>query len=136
STGTAAVLLGANGTLGAPLTLTGPGLGPAAVGDANHDGHADVVLAANTGAVSAFFGNGDGTFGTATPLAGVGGSGFATALGADLDGDGFADLALGGLGAPGRVTIARNAPSAVLGAASLSFASTVAGAASPAQTVS
>jgi VCBS repeat protein len=137
ASGGAAVLLGAaNGSLGAPLTLGAPTPGAVAVGDANHDTRADVMVASNAGTVTGFAGNGDGTFGPPVPVAGVSSNGFATALGADLDGDGFADLALGGLFAPGRVTVALNSPSAALGAAALTFASTVTGATSPVQAVS
>ena len=133
----AAVMLSApDGSLGAPRALAVPSPGAVAVGDADQDGRADVMVAGATGAVSGFPGNGDGTFGPQVPVAGASGAGFTTALGADLNGDGFTDLALGSPGAPGRVTVALNAPSAAPSAASLTFASTVAGAAAPAQTVS
>jgi hypothetical protein len=122
----------AGGTLGAPLDLAAS-RGTAAVADANHDGAQDIAVAGTSGAVSIFLGRGDGTFLPRAALSAPGS--FSTALGADLDSDGFGDLALGHL-TPGAVVVARNAPSAVPSAASLTFAGTRVGAAAPAQTVS
>jgi len=107
----ASVLLGApGGNLGAPASLPVARGGTTAVGDANADGHPDVVVAGNPTGLSVFFGRGDGTFGAGVPVPSAGA--VSTALAGDLDGDGFADLALGQSGA-GRVIVGRNAPSAL-----------------------
>ena len=132
------MLAAADGSLGAPVNLATPGTGTAAVGDADHDGHEDIVVAGGSpNAISLFRGAGDGSFGPriAIPTS----IGATTALAADVNGDGFADLELGGgggVGARGVVAVAVNAPSAQPSPASLGFATTAVGATSPAQTVS
>ena len=134
STDAASVLLAAaNGSLGAPVNLPVARGGTAAIGDANADGHPDVVVAGNPAGLSVFFGRGDGTFGAGVPVASAGA--FSTVLAGDLNGDGFADLVLGRSGA-GRVIVGLNAPSALPDTGSLVLATTGVGATSAARSVS
>jgi hypothetical protein len=72
-------------------------IGSVAAGDFNGDGKLDLAITQNgsttpaTGTgLSVQYGNGDGTFGVATPLVG---SFFGTSVSTDLNGDGIADLA-------------------------------------------
>ncbi len=62
----------AGGSLGAPANLPVARGGTAAIGDANADGHPDVVVAGNPAGLSVFFGRGDGTFGAGVPVASAG----------------------------------------------------------------
>src|SRR5260370_19305868 len=72
---------------------TGTGPAGVAVGDFNHDGNSDVVVA-NDGAssLSLFLGKGDGTFNSAVTIP-VGSAPVSVAV-ADFDGDGNLDLAM------------------------------------------
>jgi len=109
--GAVAVLLGkGDGTFQAPVAYsTGAGgVGESvAIADLNGDGYADLVVAsecltpgcshgASPGGVSVFLGNGDGTF--QTPLDYGSGGWDATSVAiADLNGDGYPDLAVSNL---------------------------------------
>jgi sugar lactone lactonase YvrE len=64
-------------------------------GDLNGDGIPDLVVAndANSGSVTIFLGNGDGTFKTGTEISGTGSGTISVAI-ADFNGDGIPDLAV------------------------------------------
>ncbi|BBL73811.1 FG-GAP-like repeat-containing protein [Methylomagnum ishizawai] len=71
-----------------------------AVADLDRDGRGDVVIGSSGGAVPVFFGRGDGTFQAEVDIpTGLIGAGRATV--ADLNGDGFPDLAITGYAAAG-----------------------------------
>jgi hypothetical protein len=129
----ASVLLAApGGGLGAPVSLPVARGGTAAIGDVNADGRPDLVVAGNPAGLTVFFGRGDGTFGAGVPVASAGA--YSSAVAADLDGDGFADLALGRPG-DGRVVVGLNAPSAVPDAGSVALPTTGVGATSATRAV-
>lgn len=89
-------------TLPAGADLTRDGI---AAGDVNGDGYADVLVASD-GAVRIFYGSPEGP--SSLPeavLEGVEGSGFGSGLAvADVDGDGFADVAVGSSGFTGELS--------------------------------
>jgi large repetitive protein len=74
-----------------PVASGGSPVWPA-VADFNCDGILDLAVTANNNTVSILFGNGDGTFQSGVPYST--GNGPNTVIAADLNGDGFQDLAV------------------------------------------
>jgi hypothetical protein len=74
-----------------PVASGGSPVWPA-VADFNRDGILDLAVTANNNTVSILFGNGDGTFQSGVPYST--GNGPNTVIAADLNGDGFQDLAV------------------------------------------
>ena len=87
----------------APVSTIGIDLSDVAIGDIDHDGHADVVVAhKGGGTIRIFFGNGDGTFAANEPLAISVKPKFLAVRDWDEDGDldlGIIDTSVGGLNA-------------------------------------
>jgi hypothetical protein len=87
----------------APVSTIGIDLSDVAIGDIDHDGHADVVVAhKGGGTIRIFFGNGDGTFVADGPLAISVQPKFLAVRDWDEDGDldlGIIDTSVGGLDA-------------------------------------
>ena len=103
TSGSVSVLLGkGDGTFQAALTnaSVGPNVSAAIIGDFNNDGRLDLAVLANNECTSScptsvdiLLGKGDGTFQPAVPY-NTGGTTGVSLLGADLNGDGRADLAV------------------------------------------
>jgi len=125
-------LAATDGTLGPASTLGSSG--SPAVGDADHDGRADVILAGRN-AVSVLLGRGDGTFGPPLPVTpSEPGHEFLDAVSADLDRDGFSDLALADV-ARQTVLVGLNAP-ALASTPTLALGVSTVGAPGPRQSLS
>jgi hypothetical protein len=126
SPGTVAVYLGAAGSLwvpGTPVLITGPltatgfGSGLANAGDINGDGIDDLLIGANNADRAYVYLGAAGPSwapGTGIRINGPSGSyfGFSVASAGDVNGDGYADLLIGGYGTPSGAYVYLGAPGA------------------------
>jgi hypothetical protein len=125
--GPLSVMLGkGDGTFANPVSYTvGDFPESVAVGDLNRDGHADLVVALNTGRAVVLLGNGDGTFQPAINFGSSGSGGNVAVAVADLNGDGYPDVLIANSIGLGTMTVLFNQGSSQPGSSTVSLSSSL-----------